>query len=881
MDIDTAERRGTGTNHGQDNHKPLIPNEGVVDIRFDVPKRSEYPVRTSILSILSLLLLSGFSIVMYLQLTHPENNLIAGLQRTAGTGLWSAIVDLLRPPPANSVIATWAWLPFLFTGIGGTLGWIFELGLLLAGIPFQQNRSRFTVFIQKLRFLNLAPVITTILFFVCAMVIQDPSLRMALLFLAGAGCFGLAAGLYFGGAPALPLVVLGTQAAQLVLVLASGAPVGSTWIVIMLAVQAGVQGAAFLVGTKTPLRSTAFHVLSSLSGVLLYGAIVVATEADGGFSQRVAPVVPGGSLLMWGLVVACIAGLVFTMKVSPMTYNTWRCGASNAVWSVVNFILISAKRFPKPLNLSEVYKDGAPPKAELQPYYQQHPEFLPQMLSVPALRRIEGSLTAFGDKVTEVRKIFKLIALIDHVFPQADVKTPVTQKPRMKIWSDGEDVYPQLFLRTIFGFSLPVPPIKKTPPPVIEAFKKGQLLAYLGESGVANPFLKPAPERGEGALKMDFRFLEKYETKPDYESYGGVAYFRLNERTEALELESVVAPHSDEELAVNPMDSSFRHAESMVTASMYFHVITGKHLGQIHMTYNLLETVLHNAFDAQGQFAHPVRTFMYLHLFSHELAEELTTGHLVQEGAVFSQIFATTHDGLINHLNDCYRSFNYGEDEDFEARKAAMTMSNGKTLPKACINWELEYVAIWRRYTDALMDIIYEDDAAVQNDSYLQDVHRGLLQVMLNGLPDRYDRFQTKSGVSRWASDTIHHLVVRHQVYGTTGVRASMDPRIGSSQIPTDRGTPAVDEWRSFLGVGLATACSRFTLLVGEDGETFTYLLEGVSEDYRSSMAVVFEQLQEDLLELDRGWTADAIQKEYNYNYFRTAPSALRTGPGY
>jgi len=319
----------------------------------------------------------------------------------------------------------------------------------------------------------------------------------------------------------------------------------------------------------------------------------------------------------------------------------------------------------------------------------------------------------------------------------------------------------------------------------------------------------------------------------------------------------------------------------MILASMYFQVISGKHLAEIHMTYNLLEVVFHNAFDAQDQFDHPFRTFMYLHLFSHELAEELTTEHLVQEGAVFNQIFATTHNSLINHLNDTYTSFEYGEDENFEERLAIMKMDNGKTLPKACINWEMEYVAIWRKYTDALMDIIYKNDEEVQNDKYLQDVHRGLKEVIFRDLPARYDNFQTKAGVSRWASDTIHHLVVRHQVYGTTGINAAMDPRISTTQVPKDQGTQGVDEWRSLVCVGLATACARFTLLVGEDGETYTYLLDGVSEEYKDPMAKVFVQLQEDLLALDRLWTSDNIHMEYNYNYFRAVPSDLRTGPGY
>lgn len=848
MEATTRSPVGAERHFSSKHQQPLIPNLSIEDIRFEVPTPPVFSVGASLLSILSLILMSGLSLYILRQLDGQP---------------W------------------WVRIPFIFTIFGGTLGWVFELGLLLTGHAYQENYNRFARFIQKIRFLNLAPVVASLFFFVCCMTIPNPDVRLAMLFVAAFACFAMGVALFFGGAAALPLVILATQAAQFILVLVYGPQAGGHWVMLFLLLQAVCQALAFIVGTATPLKSTGFHVLSTFSGLLAFYAILYATNANASFSHQVAPVVPAGSLLLWGLVVACLAGFMFTMKSSPMTYNNWRAGASNAIWSLQYFLLISAKRFPKPLSLSEIYKKGSPEPASLEPYYLQHPEFLPEGLSIPAVQRIEGNVTAFGTLVVKVKKTFTVIAMMDHFFPQADVNTPLSQKPRMNRWSNGADIYPQLFLKKLFGLTLPIPQLKKTPETAIDSFKKGQLLAFLAESGIANTFLRPAPDRGEGILSMDFSFLEKYHTKADYEPYGGVAYFFVNSETEKLELISVIAPRTEEEVLANPMDATFRNAESLILASMYFQVISGKHLAEIHMTYNLLEVVFHNAFDAQGQFAHPFRTFMYLHLFSHELAEELTTEHLIQEGAVFSQVFATTHDSLINHLNDSYHSFEYGEDEQFELRKSIMTMKNGKTLPNACINWELEYVAIWKKYTDDLMDIIYPDDTAVQNDPYLQDVYRGLNEVILRGLPARYEQFQTKAGVSRWASDTIHHLVVRHQVYGTTGINAAMDPRISSSQIPKDGGTPGVDEWRSLICVGLATACARFTLLVGKDGETYTYLLDGVSEEYKDNMAKVFVQLQEDLLALDRVWTADNIQKEYNYNYFRAAPSDLRTGPGY
>jgi hypothetical protein len=826
---------------------PIIHNEGADEVRFRIPKLPSFSIFPSILSILSLVILGSAGIYFYLEFKSQE---------------------------------LWISLPFMFPIFGAWLGVFLELYLLLTGDPFLKVKNRFSIGIGRFRLLNLAPVLGSIFFLVCTLVVEDEGLRVALLLLTFFATVALGTVLYFGPpSPMTKMVILGSQIVQVVVILASGilfSPMKMVGLYLLL--QSLVQGYSFNLGTNTPKTSTIFHLLGVLSGALLYLALVEALSFNPNIGASKAIDISSNVLLKWGVILACIYGVIFTMRRVPRTYNVLRSIISNWIWSFQYFILISAKRFPNPKNLSELYMGETPDSLRLIPYYQHHPDFLPESLSIPSVARLEKNVTAFGDLVKKAKGAFKLIALLDHFTPQANVNIPLKDKPRMRVWSDGSDIYPKIYTRKIFGFSLPIPNFKITPPPAIEAYKKGQLLAYLAESGIANPFLKKAPDR-PGYLMMDFRHLENYETKPDYESYGGVAYFRVNSEKKCLELTSVIGPKDNKEILPNPMDASYRHAESMVTASMYFMVISGKHLAHIHMTYNLLEVVLHNAFDAHGEYAHPVRTFMYIHLFSHELAEELTTEHLIQDGAVFNQIFSTTHKSLINHLNDQYHSFEYAEDEDFEYRSEIMRMDNGEILPKACINWELEYVEIWRKYTDGIINAVYPHDSDVENDKCIQDMYRGMNQVFLNGLPGRYDELKTKKGLSRWASDTIHHLVVRHQVYGTSGINAALDPRISTSQVPKDGGTPGVNEWRALMGVALATACSRFTLLFGNDGENFVYLLENIKDlEVKQAMKTIFEELHDDMQTLDDKWKLDA---EFNYNYFRAIPSDLRTGPGY
>lgn len=837
------------------------------EVRFQKPTPPKFGLLPAALSVLSLLAMTIVAAVLLSQLRDPE---------TAVNWLPS----FFAPPKTVLGLAAWTWIPLLFTMIGAGLGLVFELGLILSGIAFQTRRNKFTSFVSQLRLLNLAPVLGSTLFFVACISLADADARFLVLCLVGGVFASLGFALLFGGSePKVGAILFGVQAVQILLVWNSPMPGDSSTVAYFLVAQAGLQIVALVMGTATPLRSTGFHVISTISVMMLYGAIRTATDTDSGFSDQVAIDLPWGSPGLWVFAGSILFGLALTPRLLPKSYARFRSMLSDAVWSIPIFLLVSNPRFPDPIRLGEVYGGEKPKPIGVKPYYQVHPEFLVQSLSVPEAMRLPETIKVFARLVKLVKFIFKLIAPLDHFFPQADVLVPIGNKPRMKVWSDGDDYWPTLFRRNLLGRTVPGEgEMERTPEPAIEAYKAGQLLAYLTESGIGSTLVRLAEEADAPApLVLDFTFLEKYETKEDYDSYGGKAYLRIDEDAERLELVAVVAPHTSEVIGADPHNPTFRYAESLVTASLYYHVISGKHLVEIHMTYALVEIMLHNAFDAHGQWTHPFRTFMYLHLFSHGLAEMLTTKHLVQGNAVFAQVFATSQDGLIGHLNDTYSAFEYGDDEDFNARTELMTTKNGKVLPNAAIAWEVKYGEMFQRYTDSLIDIIYADDEAVRADECLQEFHNDLCSVLQNPLPERYAKFATKSGVARYAADTIHHLIIRHQVYGTTSVKAALDPRISKTQVPRDTGTTPVDEWRSLVNVALATARERFTLLMRD----YKYLLEDVDAKYRKPMGQVFDQLQADLRSLEDEWTRTAADRQFNYDYFRPLPSALHTGAGY
>ena len=316
---------------------------------------------------------------------------------------------------------------------------------------------------------------------------------------------------------------------------------------------------------------------------------------------------------------------------------------------------------------------------------------------------------------------------------------------------------------------------------------------------------------------------------------------------------------------------------------------------------------------------HPIRVILYIHLFSHGLAEELTTEHLVQDGAVFSQIFALKYDALTTFLTRQYNYFVYASDEDFEYRKDVNKNITGK-MPWAsdapvsnALEWESAYYKIFTTYASDIMQAVYGgDDANVQGDEALQKYYKALVCVF-HSMPARYDEFKTVKGVTTFIADSINHLVIRHQLYGTTAVASVMDPRLGSSQTPTDGGPPAVDEWRSLVYVALATAYANFVRLVYDasdyPADQIERPLEKIFDDATpvpsqvgatkqksvliGDLKKAWRKLQTNLTKLQNEWVGEHdhdtdrdptpfnYREDLNYMYFRPLPKDCHTGPGY
>ncbi|QDT03107.1 hypothetical protein K227x_14870 [Rubripirellula lacrimiformis] len=780
----------------------------------------------------------------------------------------------------------WVGAPFWFTAFGSGIGFLYETWLLIRNAPYQLLGTAMGRFIQTIRLGNIAFVFGSVYLayglvtlgafghsgWVTALVGTVTGFLLILFLFRGPQEIG-AATLTVG------LIAL------LILMFASSGLQGGVWGRTALAVAAIGLYATTFIGSQTPRRSTVFHLVATVVVALLYFGLRTEFDASAEAHQGIIGI--GLRLL-----VSIPAGMALAFYLLPQTWAMFRSMISGATWPYFYLFIAGGMRVPRPERLGELY---AGRESELQPlgllpYYIAHPRNLTHPVSVPCLdEALTLKVHAFGMITRLVKFAFGAASMVNRVFPIANIDVPLRLKPRMEPWSDGSNYWPKQFLQRIYlptlgWFSIESgvrgPGFQPTPPTVLEAYSQGQLLAFLVEYGTAGTFIQPIIRDGKQAFVMDLSFFEKYETKADYESYGGVAYFEIDDANHCLKLTHVQAPKSDIELSVDPTDARFRHAEDMILATVYFYVVSGKHLVEIHMGLNLIEVALFNSFDAKRQWFHPVRLALYPHLFAHELAEELTTQNLLEDNAVFPQIFATTNASLMRHLNDRFGEYELAEDEDFERReKVLLAGRDGQALenvlPRSSLVWEKQYAAIWLEYATSLVEAVYTSDANVASDECVQVLFANLAATYAQPLPNRFDQLKTRSGLARFIADMMHHLIIRHEVYGTSGVRLALDPRINKVQVPKDGGTYGVDEWRSLACVAMATSRVRYTLLATDYKNVFEDLKDPeVNQKYRDA----HDRMKSQLEALEAEFTSDEIE---NYNTLRLLPSELDIGAGY
>jgi len=90
---------------------------------------------------------------------------------------------------------------------------------------------------------------------------------------------------------------------------------------------------------------------------------------------------------------------------------------------------------------------------------------------------------------------------------------------------------------------------------------------------------------------------------------------------------------------------------------------------------------LYNSFDVIGKteagVPHPFRYALNINFYNHVLVAEKTTAHLLDKGAVFNQIFAFSHKGVTNFIDEFFTNrMEFGREANLLKRYDDLTGAN-------------------------------------------------------------------------------------------------------------------------------------------------------------------------------------------------------------
>lgn len=410
--------------------------KGFVDQRFKAPeKKPTYGLIPSLMSIISLAIFTASSVKLVEQLSHPNAAFHLLKPHTVNHGRHhdeippradtfkqlfhdipclfpDVLYDTNNAGEKNAYCNTshqcqdtgcekeataplWTTLPYYFTIWGAGMGGAFEIGLLLARIPFQQGYNPFTKWISRLRLLNLAFVSTTVFFFCVCMTIpaSNDFLLVFLMYFFTATAFALAPALFFGGLTSggydfVPPILIGMQIALFIFITSRGTVFGGRMATYVLAMVPIFQLISLLVTTATPMKSFIFHVVSTFPGFFMYIALELAGNEAPSFPKELQDILFGPSTTKAApfLIGAGAFGWFAMMKLAPKVYQKFRSEISYYVWSLLYYVLVGNPSQPMPFRLSTIFtSSNLPRRINLQPYSQQHPYEVGPSLGIPAI----------------------------------------------------------------------------------------------------------------------------------------------------------------------------------------------------------------------------------------------------------------------------------------------------------------------------------------------------------------------------------------------------------------------------------------------------------------------------------------------------------------
>ncbi len=351
----------------------------------------------------------------------------------------------------------------------------------------------------------------------------------------------------------------------------------------------------------------------------------------------------------------------------------------------------------------------------------------------------------------------------------------------------------------------------------------------LGVLAVASPYASYLTAVGGGTYRWDLAHLADYEVHRGLERLGAVVDFHLDTANGQLMPMRVESSFG----VVHPGDADWANATRAAMCSVTSHASLIRHFNWLHLTAGpVLEAATRNHLPA----THPLRRFIWPHVYGTHAGNELVTEILMSKGGEFDAIFSLGHRGKCELFEATSGEFDLASiNPVLDAQRRGVT----SLVSPAMEHWSTLYgicLAHARRYLAAY----YPSDDDVVNDEALGAWIDDLENRLPNGVRGVMGRTVTTDGVAELLATVVYFATVEHEITGSGLWDYQLWNHTSPVRIRDDGKRVSVDVYQRLVNANFNLNVHR-TMLLDDRLPSLALDARGVS---------AFVQFQQDLLGL-------------------------------
>jgi arachidonate 15-lipoxygenase len=296
------------------------------------------------------------------------------------------------------------------------------------------------------------------------------------------------------------------------------------------------------------------------------------------------------------------------------------------------------------------------------------------------------------------------------------------------------------------------------PPPALPAELQGTDGLELGELAVKGPFACCLERSDPAGFCWDLTELGRYECHPGLHPLGVRVLFQVDTATRALRaqrIESVLGTNG-------PGDPQWPAARRIALCAVSTYVSIVRHFNWVHLASGAPV-----AMATRNRLApeHPLRIFLWPHVFGTQYSNDLVTEVQLTEAGDFVATFSFTAAGLWELLARTHADYRISV-VDPERDAARRGIAGGEFDTPSQDNLEALFGVV-HAHAERVVGAYYADEDAIREDTELRRWLDDLEQTIPNGVQDVLGGEVSRRGVARLVAGFIYLASVQHEALGT------------------------------------------------------------------------------------------------------------------